>query len=63
MKYFVVKVRTERGMSLKTLAEKSRVAKSYIQRIEAGEAKPSLEVMCRLAEALGCEVTELFRYR
>lgn len=63
MKYFVAKVRTERGMSLKTLAEKSRVAKSYIQRIEAGEAKPSLEVMCRLAEALGCEVTELFRYR
>lgn len=63
MKYFIFEMRTKRNMSLRTLAERSGVAKSHIQKIEAGEANPSLEVMCRLAQALGCEITELFRYK
>lgn len=63
MEYYVARVRVSKGMSLRELAEKSNVAKSHIQKIEVGEANPSLEVMCRLAEALGCEVTELFEYR
>lgn len=63
MKYYIFEMRTQRNMSLRTLAERSGVAKSHIQKIEAGEANPSLEVMCRLAQALGCEITELFRYK
>lgn len=63
MEYYVAKVRSQRNMSIRTLAEKSGVAKSHIQKIEAGEASPSLEVMCKLAEALNCEITELFKYK
>lgn len=63
MKYYVFEMREKRNMSLRKLAEKSGVAKSHIQKIEAGLASPSLEVMCRLAEALECDVTELFCYK
>ena len=63
MEYYVARVRIQRNMSIRTLAEKSGVAKSHIQKIEAGEACPSLEVMCKLAEALGCGLLELFKYK
>jgi len=63
MEYYVAKVRIQRNMSIRTLAEKSGVAKSHIQKIEAGEASPSLEVMCKLAEALDCSLLELFKYK
>lgn len=62
MEYYVKQVRVRQRMPIRTLAEKSGVAKSHIQKIEAGTAKPSLEVMCKLAEALNCEITDLFRY-
>lgn len=62
MKYLVAEVRTQKNMAIRELARRSGVAKSHIQRIETGGAKPSLEVMCRLAEALGCALEELYRY-
>jgi len=58
----VDKVRLEKGMSLKTLSDKSGVSKSHIQKIEARETSPSLEVMCKLAKALGVPVRDLFSY-
>lgn len=63
MEIYVAKVRLQRNMSIRALAEKSGVAKSHIQKIEAGEANPSLEVMCKLAEALNCDLCELFKYK
>jgi len=62
VKYYVDRVRVERQMSIRELAKQSHVAKSFIQKIEAGEANPSLEVMCRLAKALKVPVTDLFQY-
>lgn len=52
-------VRTQRCMSIRELSRRARVAKSHIQRIEAGEANPSIDVMQRLARALQCDVAEL----
>lgn len=63
MEYYVAKVRIQRDMSIRALAEKSGVAKSHIQKIEAGRASPSLEVMCRLAEALECDLSDLYKYK
>lgn len=63
MEYYVAAVRMQRKMSIRALAEKSGVAKSHIQKIEAGKASPSLEVMCRLAEALDCDLSELYSYK
>lgn len=63
MEYFVANMRMRRNMSIRELSAKAKVAKSHIQKIEAGNANPSLEVMCRLAEALECDVSELYKYK
>ncbi len=63
MEYYVAKVRLQKYMTIRELSEKSGVAKSHIQKIESGEAAPSLEVMCRLAEALECDLSELYKYK
>lgn len=47
-------------MSIRILAETSGVAKSHIEKIEAGEANPTIDVMCKLAKALDTPVGELF---
>ena len=61
MKYFVGDVRYAKGISLRELSERAHVSKSYLQRIEAGEAAPSLEVMLRLARALGVPLDALYQ--
>lgn len=61
MKYLVGDVRYAQGMSLRELSERAHVSKSYLQRIEAGEAAPSLEVMVRLARALGVPLDDLYQ--
>ena len=61
MKYFVGEVRYEKGLSLRKLAEEANISKSYLQRIEAGEAAPSLEVMVRIARALEVGLDSLYQ--
>lgn len=59
MRLKVDMVRTNRCMSIRALSLASGVAKSHIQRIEAGEANPSVDVMRRLARALKCDISDL----
>jgi len=61
VKYFVGEVRYQKGVSLRCLAQRACVTRSYLQRIEAGEAKPSLEIMVRLAKALESALEELYQ--
>ena len=61
MRYLVGEVRGRRGVSLRRLARQVQISKSYLQRIEAGEAKPSLEVMVRIGQGLGVSLDELYR--
>lgn len=62
LKLYVDKVRIEKGVSIRELAARAKISKSHVQRIEAGETMPSLEVMCRIARALDVPITELFSY-
>lgn len=62
IKFYVDQVRIKKGLSIRALAARANIAKSYLQRIEAGEASPSLEVMCRLAKALDVPITDLFEF-
>jgi transcriptional regulator with XRE-family HTH domain len=57
----VLKQRREaKGMSQVSLAEAARVGRTYIVKLESGEKKnPSLDVLKKLAKALGVPVTEL----
>ena len=61
LRYFVGEVRYEKGMSLRKLAEQAHISKSYLQRIEASEATPSLEVMVRLARVLSVPLDHLYQ--
>ena len=61
MKYNVGEIRYEKGVSLRKLAQQARVSKSYLQKIEAGEAKPSLEIMVRLAQVLDRPLDQLYQ--
>ncbi len=54
------KLREERGLSQKALAERAGVTDAYITMIEKGKRKnPSLAILKRLARALGVPVGEL----
>lgn len=60
MKIFLAQIRNDKNMSIRALSEKSKVAKSHIEKIEAGETNPTIVTMCKLARALGVPITELF---
>jgi transcriptional regulator with XRE-family HTH domain len=52
-------IRSARGMTQRDLATKAEVTFSYISRLEAGGAAPGIDLLERLAQALGIEVVEL----
>lgn len=52
-------VREGKGYTIRELSKKSRVSVGHISSIENGLRIPSIEVMCKLAKALGCRVTDL----
>ena len=62
LKLYVDKVRIDKGVSIRELAHRAGISKSHVQRIEAGETMPSLEVMCRIAKALDVPITDLFSF-
>lgn len=61
MRFNVKEVREMRGLSYEQLAQKSGVARSYIQRIESDDSvNPSARVLCKLATALDVPVEMIF---
>lgn len=57
----VRQLRAARGLSQETLAVDSGVAAPYLSRIENGTVNPTIDVLDRLARALGVEVDALLR--
>ncbi len=56
----IKKLREQRGMSQRDLAERVNVSGAYIAMLETGKRNnPSLATLKRLAKALGVSVTEL----
>jgi transcriptional regulator with XRE-family HTH domain len=56
----IQKLREEQGMTQRDLAAKAKVTQGYVAQLEMGMRKnPSLDVLRRIAKALGCPVTEL----
>ena len=51
--------RTERGLTLKKVAEGAHVSVSYLAEIERGEKDPSSKVLENIARSLDMEVSEL----
>jgi transcriptional regulator with XRE-family HTH domain len=55
----ILKIRTEKGLTQAQLAEKLNVQQSMISMIENEERNPSVDVLLKLASALGVTVDEL----
>lgn len=55
------KVRLERGLSQEAVADLAGLHRTYIGSVERGERNISIDNIERLAEALGCQVTELLK--
>lgn len=51
--------RTERGLTLKKVAEGAHISVSYLAEIERGEKDPSSKVLENIASGLDMEVSEL----
>jgi transcriptional regulator with XRE-family HTH domain len=54
------RLRKERGLTVRQLAEKAGCTHSYISQIEKGMTVPSLSMVGKLATALGIKVVDLF---
>lgn len=55
-----VYLRRERaGLSQEQLSGKAKIANRALQRIEAGDANPTLDTLCSIAKILNCDVWEL----
>ncbi len=52
-------LRQEKGLKLAALAHQSGVSLAYVSEVERGRKLPSLEVLDRLAGALGLSVLEV----
>jgi transcriptional regulator with XRE-family HTH domain len=52
-------LRHSRGMTQAQLAERAQVTVSYVGRLEAGGAAPGIDLVGRLASALGATAAEL----
>ena len=55
------KLRKTLGLSMRELAARADVAASFVSRIEAGKASPTIMTLQKLLEALGVEVVEFFQ--
>jgi transcriptional regulator with XRE-family HTH domain len=55
----VKRIRNERGLSQQALADKVKIHRVYVAKIEGAVQAPSLEMLERLAKALKVKVGEL----
>lgn len=53
--YLISLIRTQIGMSQRTLAKRANVSQSTLSRIELSDTPPNLATLQRILNALGCE--------
>ncbi len=49
------------GLSQEEFAERAEVHRTYVSQLERGLKSPSVRVLVKMADALGCEAWELLR--
>lgn len=57
----VKRMRLARGLTQEQLAFDAKIDLTYVGGIERGRRNPSLMVMARLADAVGCDLSDLLR--
>jgi len=61
IKHEIIRLRLEQGLSQKELADKINTKQSAISRLESGEYNPSIELLTKVANALGKELQITFQ--
>lgn len=56
----LLRIRKERGLTLRQLESMTGVSKTHLQRIEKYEDVPSVIIATKIAKALNCKIEELF---
>lgn len=56
-------IRLKRNMSQEELSKLSDVSASYISELESNSKMPTILTLCKLADALDAEVSELYIYK
>ncbi len=56
----IKRLRVEANMSQQALAEQCRFFRTYISRIESGQANPTVNVLAQLARGLNAEIADFF---
>jgi len=60
MKIYIYEIRTANRISLRQLSDLSGVGKTTINDIENGKKSPTLDTLCKIAQALKVDVKTLF---
>lgn len=62
VKIHIKEARNSKGISIRQLAEKTNLSKSYLSEVENGHYMPSIFVLCKIAIALDVKPEKLFSY-
>ncbi len=57
----VQRLRRDRGLSQEELGARARVHQTYLSQVESAKRNPSIDVIERLADALGVDISALFQ--
>lgn len=63
IKFRIKEIRTEKGISIRQLAEMTDMSKSYLSELENGHYMPSIFVLCKIAVALDVKPEKLYSYK
>ena len=58
----IKKLRRDKGLTIRQLAEAASISKSHLGRIENNESMPAVDVLCDIAHALGVNPSETYEY-
>ncbi len=58
----VQRLRRDRGLSQEELGARARVHQTYLSQVESAKRNPSIDVIERLADALGVDISALFKH-
>lgn len=55
----IKELRCSKGLSANKLATISGISQSYIRKLEAGECKPTIEILSLICDAIGIDISDL----
>lgn len=58
----IQEIRKKRKLSQEQVAERADISPNYLSRIECGKENPTLDMLIKLARALGIEMWEIFDF-